>query len=369
MVLAAAEARCRELWAEVLTFYLLYGAKDDENAAGGEGLSNGGEGTRERYYHSTDHEGSTDVITDSSGNIVWDGDYEAFGSVVRSNGSIRFDASYTGKEFDVDTGLYYFNARWYDPTLGRFISEDPARDGDNWFAYVGNNPMSHIDPNGLEDTPLIQPPAGALPYVGTINTGFQPADTFLAGLGNIWNMAAGTANVGLKTVGLAAEGVDALGNLATKPLFGLSLGETAMAVSPLGGEINAALSGLKGLATAGAAEKALPYLGPNGIWKGEILSTTASDDLTMYRVWGGKAPQAGGWLTPVKPTSAAAARSSLALPAENTAEYFSTVTVPAGTRFQIGTAGSGFGQPGGGVQLNLLDKIPASSFGPGVPLQ
>ena len=91
------------------------------------------------YFHSTDHEGSTDVITDSTGNISLGRDYEAFGSVVRSNGTIRFDASYTGKEFDTDTGLYYFNARWYDPTLGRFITEDPARDGGNWFAYVGNN--------------------------------------------------------------------------------------------------------------------------------------------------------------------------------------------------------------------------------------
>ena len=150
-VLAAAQARCRELLAEALAFYLLYGAKGDENSAGGEELNNGGEGNRERCDHSTDHEGSTDVITDSSGNIVWDGDYEAFGSVVRSNGTIRFDASYTGKEFDVDTGLYYFNARWYDPTLGRFITEDPARDGGNWFAYVGNNPMSRVDPNGLEE--------------------------------------------------------------------------------------------------------------------------------------------------------------------------------------------------------------------------
>jgi RHS repeat-associated protein len=101
------------------------------------------------YFHSTDHEGSTDVITDSSGNIVWDGDYEAFGSVVRSNGTIRFDASYTGKEFDTDTGLYYFNARFYDPQLGRFLNSDPARSGINWFAYVGNNPMSSTDPTGL----------------------------------------------------------------------------------------------------------------------------------------------------------------------------------------------------------------------------
>ena len=102
------------------------------------------------YFHSTDHEGSTDVITDSSGNIVWDGEYEAFGSVVRSNGTIRFDASYTGKEFDVDTGLYYFNARWYDPALGRFITEDPARSGDNWFAYCNNDPLGLIDPSGLD---------------------------------------------------------------------------------------------------------------------------------------------------------------------------------------------------------------------------
>jgi RHS repeat-associated protein len=104
-------------------------------------------------YHSPDHEGSTDVITDSSGNIVWDGDYEAFGSVARSNGTIGFTPSYTGKEFDTDTGLYYFNARWYDPTLGRFITEDPARSGGNWFAYCSNNPLTHTDPTGLAEKP------------------------------------------------------------------------------------------------------------------------------------------------------------------------------------------------------------------------
>jgi murein DD-endopeptidase MepM/ murein hydrolase activator NlpD len=46
-------------------------------------------------------------------------------------------------------GQYYYNARWYDPTLGRFITEDPARDGDNWYAYVSNNPLAYIDPTGL----------------------------------------------------------------------------------------------------------------------------------------------------------------------------------------------------------------------------
>lgn len=49
-----------------------------------------------------------------------------------------------------EAGLYYFNARWYDPALGRFITEDPVKDGTNWYAYVGNDPLNHIDPTGLE---------------------------------------------------------------------------------------------------------------------------------------------------------------------------------------------------------------------------
>jgi len=58
------------------------------------------------------------------------------------------DVSYTGKERDA-TGLYYFNARYYDASLGRFITEDPARNGMNWFVYCGNNPLRFVDPTGL----------------------------------------------------------------------------------------------------------------------------------------------------------------------------------------------------------------------------
>lgn len=46
-------------------------------------------------------------------------------------------------------GLYYFNARWYDAQLGRFITEDPEKDGTNWYAYVNNNPLTFVDPTGL----------------------------------------------------------------------------------------------------------------------------------------------------------------------------------------------------------------------------
>ncbi len=60
---------------------------------------------------------------------------------------------YTGKDLDEDTGLYYYNARWYDADTGRFISEDPARDGQNWFIYVSNNPLKFIDPSGMSRVP------------------------------------------------------------------------------------------------------------------------------------------------------------------------------------------------------------------------
>ena len=46
-------------------------------------------------------------------------------------------------------GDYYYNARWYDAETGRFISEDPARDGQNWYTYVTNNPLKFVDPTGM----------------------------------------------------------------------------------------------------------------------------------------------------------------------------------------------------------------------------
>ena len=69
---------------------------------------------------------------------------------MHGEGSLEEAVKFTGKELDPETGLYYFNARWYDPVLGRFTTEDPARDGVNWFVYVGHNPLRFIDPTGLQ---------------------------------------------------------------------------------------------------------------------------------------------------------------------------------------------------------------------------
>ena len=103
------------------------------------------------YYHHTDHLGTTEVITDESGNVVWEAGYEAFGSILNERGETKFTPSYTGKFFDKASGLYYFNARWYDSELGKFTVSDPIRDGVNWWNYCNENPLSFFDFNGLED--------------------------------------------------------------------------------------------------------------------------------------------------------------------------------------------------------------------------
>ncbi|MHC4463932.1 MAG: RHS repeat-associated core domain-containing protein [Planctomycetota bacterium] len=57
---------------------------------------------------------------------------------------------FTGRRFDIETGLYYYRARYYNPHIGRFMQTDPVgyADGINWYLYVKNNPLAYVDPSG-----------------------------------------------------------------------------------------------------------------------------------------------------------------------------------------------------------------------------
>jgi RHS repeat-associated protein len=100
-------------------------------------------------YFLQDHLGSTTALTNSQGVAVSQISYDSFGNPSTGANLTRY--MYTGREFDSDTGLYYYRARWYDPKVGRFISEDPIglAGGINQFAYVSNNPQNGKDPSGL----------------------------------------------------------------------------------------------------------------------------------------------------------------------------------------------------------------------------
>jgi len=104
-------------------------------------------GTRS-YFHA-DGLGSIVATTDSSGNVTSRRQYDAWGNL--EVGADQPGYAFTGREWDPETGLYYYRARYYDPKIGRFISEDPIgfAGGPNAYAYVGNLPTSAVDPLGL----------------------------------------------------------------------------------------------------------------------------------------------------------------------------------------------------------------------------
>lgn len=102
-------------------------------------------------YFLQDHLGSTLALTKSSGSVVDSTAYDSFGNPSNPSFSTRYQ--FTGRERDDLSGLIYYRARWYDPKVGRFISEDPIgfAGGDiNLYGYVWNNPQNFTDPIGLD---------------------------------------------------------------------------------------------------------------------------------------------------------------------------------------------------------------------------
>jgi len=98
------------------------------------------------YLHS-DHLGSTVLVTDENGDKKEDYVYYPFGNQITDNIQHLTDRLYTGQRIDSSTDLYFYNARYYNPAIGHFISADKA-EGPNRYAYVGNNPVMRNDPSG-----------------------------------------------------------------------------------------------------------------------------------------------------------------------------------------------------------------------------
>ena len=96
-----------------------------------------------------DHQGSVVSVADASGNAVTLDTYDEYGMPGASN-SGRFQ--YTGQAWIGELGLHYYKARFYNPSLGRFLQTDPVgyQDDLNLYAYVGNDPLDHSDPMGTK---------------------------------------------------------------------------------------------------------------------------------------------------------------------------------------------------------------------------
>jgi RHS repeat-associated protein len=122
------------------------------------------DGVNLSYLHA-DGLGSVVRATNGSGGITLTRQYDAWGNL--ETGASEPGYAFTGREWDPETGLYYYRARYYDARLGRFAGEDPIglRGGVNLYAYVDSNPVERTDPLGLQATGSpTQGPCGR-PYV------------------------------------------------------------------------------------------------------------------------------------------------------------------------------------------------------------
>lgn len=118
--------------------------------------------TTNLYFLHKDYNGSTKQITNASWTVLITYEYDSFGntyikswtwytSINNYKGNLYDNTRlYTGREYDNETWLYFYRARYYSPVLGRFISRDPIWQSDdiNLYTYVGNNGVMRVDPSG-----------------------------------------------------------------------------------------------------------------------------------------------------------------------------------------------------------------------------
>ncbi|MFV0507544.1 MAG: RHS repeat-associated core domain-containing protein [Bacteroidales bacterium] len=110
-----------------------------------------------QYYYHPDHLGSASYITNLDGEVVQHIEYVPFGEVFleERNNTWNTPFLFNGKEYDSETGLYYYGARYYNPRASIFYGCDPLMENyPNWspYHYCHNNPINLVDPSGMEAT-------------------------------------------------------------------------------------------------------------------------------------------------------------------------------------------------------------------------
>jgi RHS repeat-associated protein len=119
-------------------------------------------------YYDADGLGSITSLSNTTGALANTYSYDSFGKLTASTGTIVNPFQYTARDYDAETGLRYYRARFYDQNIGRFFSEDPSeREGTgpdvNLYAYVQNRPTNYVDPYGLYSVkPGVPAPSAAI---------------------------------------------------------------------------------------------------------------------------------------------------------------------------------------------------------------
>ena len=134
------------------------------------------------FYH-PDHLGSTSYVTDADGNIAQHVEYIPYGEVFVEERNSQFSTNYlfNAKELDNETGLYYYGARYLDPTGAMWLSVDPMWEkyaGMSPYNYCAGNPVKMVDPDGRENTIYLvnlqeEDKIGIQRYIDNVNDKFD----------------------------------------------------------------------------------------------------------------------------------------------------------------------------------------------------
>ena len=109
-----------------------------------------------QFYYHPDHLGSSSYITNLDGEVVQHIEYVPFGEVFIEERNNTWNTPYlfNAKEYDEETGMYYYGARYYEPRISLWMSTDPMQEKkptNSSYMYGQNNPIKYIDPTGLDD--------------------------------------------------------------------------------------------------------------------------------------------------------------------------------------------------------------------------
>jgi RHS repeat-associated protein len=242
-------------------------------------------------FYQEDHLGGTNITTDINGLSKEVIEYDPYGKIVRDDSTLPTanlaKSQFTGKKIDDETGLYYYGARYYDPSLGRFITPDtivqsPANPQTlNRYSYCGNNPVNRIDPSGHSWKKFWKRWGSWISPIGyAASTGnwsqlailavTVAANFLLPGIGTLSNVY---LNIGAHALVGAAQG--ALVGGITSIIGGGSFGDGARLGAITGG-ITGALQGIGGsIAKANAARNASVNAGSapsTGVYKAGDLT-------------------------------------------------------------------------------------------------
>ena len=119
----------------------------------GNGLIYQTTGSTKTFYNFNGH-GDVTQLVNTSGVVTKNYNYDAFGVEVGIDANDTNPFHYCAEYFDGESGSIYLRARYYAPSIGRFTTEDPIKDGLNWYVYCGNDPVNHIDPTGTVYIPV-----------------------------------------------------------------------------------------------------------------------------------------------------------------------------------------------------------------------